>query len=967
MPKYKIFTQQENNFTSLTKKCINNKYNTTNNKNTNSSSDYIQNKIAKNIYLSSLKNIDNNCLYDCSSEEILFFNTYNDYIKYKKLQKNNITKNNNETQDNIILKSKLSQNKINIDIDEIVKTQIRNNTTSINSASQELFNNISNFLIESPVLINENLNVTATSFTIVWKKNYNSFKLGYNNLELPFINNYVIEIQEKNDISWTLVSDTISNNIFSYTFNQHDIYGNIEISSEKIYNIRVYAVNNPNNTDTEYNYLYFNNIILKYSNIPSYPTISYIDTITSESFNINYISPYTFDISFENSDIPQIEKYEIIFKPVENNIRNNNLQDLNTYDISFIFDVIDENQKSNTSYNYNISNIPFNNIFPSTKYTILSFKAKNINNTNFSDTSIIDISFNTQLPNIEYGSEIFKTFFDISNNSLTEVNASKYQFNTIKIPAITIKDIYIKNNNTNISNANYINLNNIDMNNLSIDICNNIFNKLYINRKNNKIGSQIRNVNGVSNVYINYDEGNNIIEDLIINFNGYENNLTNDGSYNIYGQNNIFNVQDIYNIDSYNDDKKFYNGYGLLGKFKLLPRNILDITNNTNLFSPNEYKKSIIYNIQTPIFDNSYNFDFFIDNLHGLPDISGRFSSITSYSTNYLYGIPSIYNISFNLLFDISNISKFFLPKDAIYLVVEISNNYLEHDIININTNNSGEIINLNENIINKNISFTSNVINTMDTSNIINGIKTTVINLNGIKENNMNIVFQDNKKLHYDSESYTNNNINSFGTNECYYFDNSNPFTLPNRINDISSTNFDLSYNQLLFYQNKFVSGGYNGVNTPFRNWLDDYVITGKNYSDISYSGDNIYGDANNYKFIIKRIKQNFNANRNYKIKLKINGIYPNLLNDDIIVHILQYDNEIAETTIWYDIKKTFTGVAFRVLKSFYSINSDDIGIYDLNNNEIYLNTISNCDIYLRIGIKSTSNLTFNNFELIN
>jgi hypothetical protein len=820
----------------------------------------------------------------------------------------------------------------------------------------------------------------STFFKVEWEKAFSSLRFSHNGTEVPHIERIAIQIRRINE-DWNTVDENLPSSQTSYTFLTNGIYGGITISLNELYDVRIYGINLSNSMT--YNYLLFENMEVIPPAEPSAPRLVSFDSDVSFNYiNVKYSAPETFNIDIAGgelySDEPALENYKIIYKPEGENgstefntLRNNGNTGLNINEIT----VLATNNLNHGAENI-ITKIQHSNatlVYPASRYVLKQVRAKNILNEKYSDNGVAsEIVITTPPPPVHYGGHVFPFFTD--TNIITEAQ----QATKIQLSIGTPRTFNI--GSTKITNGNYINITTSNPT-YSFGVTA-TQSGVYVNRNADKLGKDYVGEQSDTFVYLYYNiDGTDISYQRLI-FNGFNENSaigsvryeTIENDLDICFNQEPFETRNITSASGSTIADITYRGYGLYGYFTLLSQSN-SIGLNTR-FQPRSNVQKIGYHVKSFTVDTKRELSLYIDNLDSTLSISTVTTTLLPTNARYCYGIPSIGLFDISVNYTVSNYAKHFLPPDGI--ISDICLNPLT--ILEGNNNRPffASSVNKPTTLIQDNIQlghkFTNLGMQTNVDRNIFNSaVRIRAYNLNIINgiTNGYDVSFS--QTIHNDATSFTSatsNEIQSFGQG-VYKYDHDKRYTL-DLLSDLSSNNFTLPDNQMIYFRGAFYS---NNINA-FKDY-SGYYGDGADHSGKSIIGD--FYNSDNYKWLMKRVATNIPTNNGTARRrtIRINGLNLSDLNSSILVFVLQkYTNSnntihtygsTQNYTIWYNTRATFNPDSMSGAVNYDTDQLDSrVGIAQGNSVDLFLDGDSSrrWDIYVRIGVPINNNLAISSIS---
>ena len=811
----------------------------------------------------------------------------------------------------------VSQNKHIVGISfNIVVDDITDISNRLNNISEEYVNDVSQtfyeIMTQQPYMFNADLiSANSNTLTLSWNydsiiakhDNFNIAKLAYSNdytQNLPFIYKIFLDISGFVDIcnndsnNYNNYNNTwirldlihVSGDYNIYDFKHYDFdrinysANSLDLSNRLIYHIinndisfaiRVYGINYSNdypNIDTRA--LIFDNLRFSDVNPPGKPLF-----ITSNVYyNSNNLIKNNIDLTYYNN--------------YSENLNSSSSAYLTEYIIDYSFN------DSLASYSINRSflhqDFSYNGSFP-----ILPTHLRINSSSNFT------ININNLLSGSNYNhlvkvrnnfSNIYSEYSDISNSKYTLIPGNNNIGTTIDMSIKSQCYKYISNPILNNQNVLYFNINNIthefmfnNSNSQQFQITHPYFVNQQLENYYYGYGKFIDNCNNLVNIQLSI---NNVVKHTIT-YGGYDlSNGTyfyskNDNTINHFIKNNSVNIQDIYSSDTNYVNKGFRLKGFILLKDRISNSNIVnyigDPSSNPYIMTINYYRENSINNS----LGNNINYNIYIDNLIGNPNIVDYSNNIYIQEVIYNMSVPSVkyFKLVLNRTYsNINSIYKYIVPNRIIANFTSSNSNYStsfnNENILLDQSDICANGIYIYNDLCYNNISYNQNILTNGSTFNL----KEKLYNLNGYTLDINGINVNTNHYCDYNSFNKNSNIISSkLDLNAIHVYEISNITLLGSDLNNIilehyNSHNKEIMDGTLLYLDSYFNNNFslYPYVNSYNYNHLD--VSYNNTYGSVSYDlSGNIDNLNQGYKWIVFKIYKNSNTdgyifnNTNYNI----------------------------------------------------------------------------------------------------
>jgi len=690
-------------------------------------------------------------------------------------------------------------------------------------------------------------------------------------------------------------------------------------TQEDSFDLRIYGVNK-SGTLPNYNYIY--NVQLKQTEEPGE-----IDVILFELFGkTNFQVDLSFNLDSGDTSIINMDPPDGI--------------SITRYDVSFILSE-SKSLENRTHAGNQITNwieptslskedLIINNLFPGAKYNI-QIRAQN--------ALKLDDSTDNGYKYGDYGDVFTASGFTNNNGDLTGTSTTEY-IDTGDLNSVSQNLLQFTLENTNNINC-YVNgTDNPDTRTIGnstsyINITGN--SEFYVNY--GLQGTDMTAVNDLVQATVQIKVSDTVTSEQTITYDGTNNpsgvsvstiNISNGGSSIAYQFSSGGAYSDKSNVTNYNDgfvysstlsrtdsntlNSLFVNNFQPSTDYYNLLYSITTQNNNNN--------KQIDENGNTTISDDTSN--FFVDDYLSTPVITWTQDPIISVdNSTTLFGIPSVTSINLQYAFTVSNFANHIIPRNSDDV----------HSYVDKISKNSYEFITQeNKNIFSNNdynISFNSSntdIINGRYDDNTTTNVEVYVFYLNNSGTIPTITNYVNNDKNISDIGHIFKDTVTTYTTFDLYTFDGYN--IVGTTAIDTDHTNFENEYStyistMLLYFNDRFVSGGYNVGYTstlsnlyPFGDWstsTNNYAVNGPNYTSYSNTG------INGFKWIVLDVSSKKNGNNVDLTSFKINDTIHSskTFGTDYEAYIYQdgvfgaLNNNATTNTAWFDDPEYNTNIS--------------------------------------------------------
>ena len=347
--------------------------------------------------------------------------------------------------------------------------------------------------------------------------------------------------------------------------------------------------------------------------------------------------------------------------------------------------------------------------------------------------------------------------------------------------------------------------------------------------------------------------------------------------------------------------------------------------------------------------------NFYVDDYSSTPNVSfSNDPTISVSSSTKLFGIPSVTQVQLIANYTISNFATHYIPysSDRHSRVTTISKNgysFGTNDKTNVYQNTTYTMA------YNK----SSNITNNSYDANTTSDFTVTVFYLNNSGTPSI-ATHTDNAKDVNNIGHIFRDSANTYGGATSYFFNGSNTISGAITTNNAS---FETTYSSnisstLLYFNNRFVSGGYNAtyngqVISAFSNWSSGYAVAGPNYS--SYANTGIGG----FKWIVLNVTNKKSGNNVNLSNFRINNSTPTLSNfGNTYEAYISHDNKFGAldrvfdsgATLWYNDANNSNIAGAKSI--FGALNTNGV--------DAFIDSTTTSNIYLIVGLKQNANSYF-------
>ena len=724
----------------------------------------------------------------------------------------------------------------------------------------------------------------------------------------------------------TSSSDTAYTNNTDYTISFSDKPSTITLPSftqNDRFDLRIYAVNQSKTTP---NYIYLYNVMLKQTGPPGSITVISSDRFLQNQFTIEL----TYDLDSLDSTVTSgldIAQYDISFTRID----SKSLSPV-THSGNLLIDW-------DGSTSLSKSDINVTDLHPGAQYEI-NVRAQN--------TASLDSSTTTGYAYGHYGNVFSSTDFTnigtyqyITSSDLNSVSSTGMAFSLVGNSTINCNvsgtssrtNRIIMNTNSSISVTGisefYVNygLQGTDMtDSTNLTLVNTVITKYVDGTSNSSITIPYISVSDPTSVTAQSDS-----------VAGYT--FSSASSYTDEGDSNNYNKGFVYSstierIDPNTNNTIFNSNFVASTNSYELKYVITSTTNNQSARINNSGNTSV----------SNTTSEFYVDDYSSTPTITMSTSpTISVISSTTLFGIPSVLTVQLTALLQISNFASYIIPHN--------SSNY--HTVINaISDKNSYSFALLGQTNISSTDAYTiaysktSSVGSSSYDANTESSFITNVSYLNHSSSPTINtqtnattigdigVIFRDSSTTYSGLTLYTFNGSDTIGSS--------------------LSSSSSIDNNTLLYFNGRFVSGGYSttydGTSIhPFSNWSSGYAISGQDYSTYASTG------TAGFKWIVFDVSTKQQSGGILDLTtFKINGSTPTLSNfgSTYKAYIYQHGNIGALNSVnntgatsWFNQGNTTISSA----QSGNGASSDGINGF--------VNLSLSGDIYLIVGLPISSN----------
>ena len=616
------------------------------------------------------------------------------------------------------------------------------------------------------------------------------------------------------------------------------------------FDLRIYGVNK-SGTSPNYNYIY--NVQLKQTGPPGE-----IDVILFESFGKN---DFDVDLSFalDSNDTSITSGISIV-----------------NYDVSFTLSGTkslenrDHSGNQETSWtnatSLNKSDLNVYNLFPGAQYDI-QVRAQNAlkfdSNGAYMDGSFGDVFTSSGFTNNSNDTTGTSTTQYIDTGDLSGVDSDALQFSLVNTASINcyVDGINSRSNRTIGNSTSYINITGTS--------------EFYVN-----YGLQGIDMSGVDDLVqatVELEICGNVVSSQTITYNG-TNNPSSVLADTIDISNGGTTFYQFSSVDGYTDEfdtPNYNNGFVYSSTFSRTDSNDLSSVFVDNFPASTDYY-NLLYTISSQTNNNSKQIDndgntsttdntgnFYVDDYLSTPTVTWtQDPTISVTGSTVLFGIPSVSSVNLQYKFDVSGFANHIIPTKT------VSNTNNVHSYVAAITKNSYSFSQQKKTGIYTNDSYTitfnstdSSITNDRYDDTTTSDVTVRVYYLDNTGTPTISYI-DDNQKDVPDIGHIFKDTATSYSAFSLYTFNGSD--TIGTSAIDTDNSDFINTYSSnissmLLYFDSKFVSGGYNTSYTtttnnlyPFDDWSTSgggYAVDGPNYSNYSDTG------INGFKWIVLEI----------------------------------------------------------------------------------------------------------------
>ena len=734
-------------------------------------------------------------------------------------------------------------------------------------------------------------------------------------------------------LSFTAASGLNSSNSTGYTltFDNKPSTANLPVFTQNdTFDLRIYGVNNSGKPPI---YIYILNVGLKTTGAPSAVAVTNFENFSKNQFRMDT----TFDLDSTDPSITNgitITEYDISFTLVDSKsketVSDNGVQDRDDYDGKN--DIVLNGLKPGAKYAVNLraKNALNSSIGPyGTMYTASNF-TNNGNSSMFIDTSdLYSVSHNGM---------------EVTLNGSTSINGHLNGTNSRQNRTL----LSANNSNSYISldgrSTFYINY---GKQGTTLDATSGSLVTATFN---------IKNDDGTSNNTIQYTKTASA-NTASIGVGGSQYQFTSAGSYTDKGKTANYSQGFVYSSDfdctnGNNNNAIFNTNFPASTTNYYLNYSIATQTENQN--------QRIDENDHTSTSRTTNN--FYVDSYNSTPVVTfNNDPSITVTSSTKLFGIPSVTQVQLIANYTISNFATHYIPysSDRHSRVTTISKNgysFGTNDKTNVFQNNAYTME------YNKPSNFTNNSYDANTTSDFT----VTVFYLDNSGTPTVE-TYIDNEKDVNDIGHIFRDDGNTYSGATSYFFNGSDTISSAITTND---ANFETTYSSnisstLLYFNNRFVSGGYSASYSgqeisPFSDWSTSsggYAVDGPNYS--SYSNTGVGG----FKWIVLNVTNKKSGSNINVTNFNINGSH---FSNHLSNFGSTFEAYISYNGMFGSMKASFnSGATLWYNNSQTNITqANNSGLFALNTtgypNNVLVDSTFSGQIYLVVGLAQSAKSYF-------
>jgi len=353
--------------------------------------------------------------------------------------------------------------------------------------------------------------------------------------------------------------------------------------------------------------------------------------------------------------------------------------------------------------------------------------------------------------------------------------------------------------------------------------------------------------------------------------------------------------------------------------------------------------------------------NFYVDDYNSTPVVTFNADPTISVQSNtFLFGIPSITQLQLTANYTISNFASHYIPysSNRHSRVNTISKNgyaFSANDKTDVSQNSAYTMA------YSKTSAFSADKYNATTTSNFT--VNVFYLNNNGTPSVETHI---DNSKLVNNIGKVFRDSANTYSSeNALYFFNGVSTFSsaITTTSSNFATANSSHISNTLLYFDGKFVSGGYsttyNGVTiNAFSDWSNDFAVSGPNYITHNSSG------TGGFKWIAINVTNEKSGNSVNLSNFKICGSSPNTSLFGNSNNINGYEAYISHDGKFGALKSVFNSgdTAWFNLGNTTNISNAKSANGALQNDatNAYIDANTTSEVYLIVGLPQSSNSYF-------
>ena len=821
---------------------------------------------------------------------------------------------------------------------------------------------------QPPFLLNIYQTQSSESVTVSWTKFNETYKDVFDGKSYPiylqtFVDISFTDINNSSTIGWktlyigngnydlngdtttpldSLTFDSINGNSYlnttSYDIDFDNKQSTIDLPSftqNDSFDLRVYAINK---SESLPNYIYIYNVALKQTGEPGPVTVDNTTDFSITQFNMDF----SFDLDKNDSTITSgisIVHYDISF-----NISDSKSLESISHNDNFFIDWENNSSLSKTD-------IVLSGLYPGAQYDI-QVRAQNALNVDSSG----DYTYG------EYGEIFTSSGFTNSSGNINGLTTTQYVdtsfLNDVDSNIMTFTLMNSDSIQCNISGTNSLASRTILNSNGYIDIANTT--EFFLNYGLQGINTQSSSdlVQFTIHIVGNLDITSTLIYDGLTDNQEYAyvgQNIalykfqssgvyTDKGKTDNYSKGFVYSSSVVYNSDNLlTENELFFSNFGASINPYELSYEITSQTNNNNEAINNSGDTQI----------SSSTGIFYVDDFTTTPNLSFTTNPFLQVSnSSFLFGIPAVLEVLFNFEILVSNFASYVIPHvNGVHLFTSTLTS--SNNIYSFSSFTKTNVYETADYTLSKSVSYSisSNEFEN-DTNHSYSAtvyyLDNSMSTIPSVETYQISATIADIGHIFKDSVvTYTGDTLYSF-----------------NGTNSISSSSLIpatdmIDENTLLYFNGKFVSGGYNATYNnseiiyPFSDWSSGYAVSGQDYSNFTNTG------IGGFKWIAIDVTSYKSGNSVVLTNFQINGSSPATDDFGTTYEAYIYQNgkfgSLASAinvsaTLWFNSGSNTT----------IALAKSGEGALQTNGVDAYIDSTSSEDIYLIVGLKQDSDNYF-------